>query len=73
MCERWLRRFKSGNFDLENKPCLGRLTEIEIRNLVALLKEDLVQSLLRSTAKLDATFLDKQSLYTSNRLKAILL
>lgn len=72
-CERWFRRFESGNFDFEDKPHLGRLMKIEIGNLVAVLKEDPVQLLLRSTAKLNVIFLDKQSLYTSNPLKAILL
>lgn len=53
MCEKWFRRFKSGNFNLDDKPRLGRLVRMKKGDLDEVLKEDLTQSTRKLTKQFE--------------------
>lgn len=66
MCRDWFRRFKDGNFDLEDKDRSGRPNKLEDIELQALLDENPAQ-----TQKRLANVLDVDQTTISRRLHAM--
>lgn len=66
MCEYWFRRFKSGDFDIEDKERSGQPKKFEDEELTALLDEDSCQTLREL-----ATSLEVDESTVSKRLKAM--
>ena len=44
LCREWFRRFKNGDFSVENKPRCGQPKKFEDKELEALLDEDPTQT-----------------------------
>lgn len=53
MCEYWFRRFKSGDFDIEDKERSGQPKKFEDEELTTLLDEDSCQTLRGLTTSLE--------------------
>ena len=66
MCEYWFRRFKSGDFDIEDKERSGQPKKFEDEELTAVLDENSCQTLRELTTSLEV---DESTV--SKRLKAM--